>query len=220
MSDDQVAKDEPHSVAFSIIDTWKLKAPCMLPTLPPEFHTLIGRVATTWGVFEAMFENFLIALIKSRGVTNDNWRGLTFRKKRKLFNDEVDREFKTNPTIIAYITEMLDMIEPLYIKRNLAVHGRMQVRLENSLAGGKTVLICAGRYKGNDIQQEFTPDQLDDLYYDVGHLLGFLNVISVAGPDRTFSSNDISRLQDFLANNHPTYPNPAMLPPQPQPSHP
>lgn len=214
---------ESRGVDFSIIDTHKLKRPFHILSLPPAYFSEIGKVATAWGTFDTIFEAFLVALLSAAGP-QAGWKGLTFRKKRILFTDRMKIALARCPTARAQLHSVLDDIEPLYKKRNLAVHGRMLTRIEvfdrdDGTKEVRTRLVCKGYYKGAEVQEVFTIDELDDLFYEIAHLNGRLNRVALGFPDHApEASPEIQTLRDFLSNNHPTYPNPATQPRQLQPS--
>jgi len=217
MSDQPVAP--PWSFSTDIIDTWKMKAPFTTLTLPPQFLPAIGRVATGWGFFETIFENLLIAFQKAHGVTDENWRGLNFRRRRTLFRERMNQVLTACPTAIRHLESVLDDIEPLYRKRNLAVHGRMSMHVRTFTHDGKpsgeVKLVCEGRYRGVEIREDFTLDELDDLYYEIGHLNGRLNAVGMGDLGLPPSSPETRTLRAFLSSNHPTYPMPRKLPSPP-----
>jgi hypothetical protein len=210
----------PLSIAFNIIDRWKLKQPSCLPLLPPEFFPAIGKVATAWGMFETLFDNLLIALMKGGGSTDEKWRGLSFRKRRNLCRKKMHEVLSQCPKAIADVDAALTGSESLYPKRNLIVHGRMSTCFKTSVKDGERIteisLECAGRYSGNEVREVFTADELDDLYYEIAHLCGLINSVSTASLGLPQASPEIQTLRDFLSNNHPTYPNPTRLAPPPQ----
>ncbi|HEY8950463.1 MAG TPA: hypothetical protein VIM56_16385 [Rhizomicrobium sp.] len=115
------------SVPSIAIDTWKIRSrrAFHVPLLPEAFPRLIGNVAVAWGAFETVFENLLLAFVKADGVANDNWRGLNFRKKQKLLVEKSKIVLSACPTAIADIESILEDVPPIYLKRNLAVRGRM-----------------------------------------------------------------------------------------------
>ena len=209
----------PPSIELNIIDTWKLKRPSCLPLLPPQFFPAIGKVAYAWGTFETLFENLLIAVMKASGNPNENWRRITFRKRRTLCQHKMREVLDQCPAAIADIDKALTGSESSYLKRNLVVHGKMGVRLHTSEQNGvqiaATILQCTGRYNGQDLMQEFTVDDLDDLYYEIAHHSGLINAVCTADLGLPQSSPETQLLRDFLSNNHPTYPNPTMLAPRP-----
>jgi hypothetical protein len=222
MSDSTTTPPPPsfefHGIA---IDSSKVKSPSLvMMAVPPEFFTTIGLVTTSWGQFETLFDSFLMALAKANAL-DDAWRNLNFRKRRKLFRDEMAKVFATAPDIISYIEAILDDTISIYVRRNLVVHGHLTVEVSTKTIAGNATgtirLLCVGRYRGREIQRSLTWDELDDLFYEIAHLNGRLNVISTAQVP-SLSSSDRSLLQAFLSNNHPTYPIPTNLPLQPQSS--
>jgi len=207
---------ERFEVPSIVLDTWKLRNPSFVPLLPAEFMPVTGRVAVMWGHFETIFEGLLIALAKAEGLAEADWRSANFRKKRALLRELWETHLLP---ICPRVTQELDAIfpdiEPLYVRRNLAVHGQMSTAFDVEDGRGVARLICVGRHRGREIRESFSSDQLDDLFYAVAHLAGRLariaqgNPLSVRPP-----SPEILFLRDFLETKHPTYPNVAMpLPP-------
>jgi hypothetical protein len=222
MPDPEITPPPPSFEFHGIsIDSWKTKSPSLfMAVVPPEFFTTIGLVATSWGQFETLFDNFLAGLVKAHAL-DDTWRKLKFRKRRKLFRDEMAKAFAAAPAIVSYIEPILDDTDSIYVRRNLVVHGHLSVEVSTETidgkSGGTIRLLCVGRYRGREIRQSFMWGELDDLFYEIGHLNGRLHVLSTAQVP-SLSSSDRSLLQAFLSSNHPTYPIPTNLPPQPQSS--
>ena len=203
----------PTGIATNIIDTWKAKYPSVIMLLPVAFFPAIGHIVTSWGFFETLFENFLMALLKANGTTNKDWRSLPFRKRRKLFADEARKAFDGFPAITRYLESILDDSVPIQQKRNLVAHGRLSAQISPIESDVK--LICIGFRKGQEVRGDFNREDLDDLHYAIVHMAGRLH----CAPDAPeFSSSDKSKLLDFLTSNHPTYPNPCMPPPPPRSS--
>ena len=104
------------------------------------------------------------------------------------------------------------MAGTLFPKRNLLAHGHLMTEITPAklTTSGKAEakLIAIGRLNGREVQEKFTADELDDLYYELAHLLGKIVAVSTGHRrERGMSSQDISLLRAFLATNHPTFPN-------------
>jgi hypothetical protein len=201
---------EPTGVATNIIDTWKAKQPSVIMLLPDTFFPAIGHVVASWGHFETLFEDFLIALLKGNSRDAGHWHARPFRKRRQLFIEEARIAFEGFPLIVEYFEAIMRDSVAIYLKRNLVAHGRLSAQI--SPLKSETKLICVGNYKGQEVKETFNWDELDNLHYEIVHLSGRLQL---AHQDASLPSPDRSKLQAFLASNHPTYPNSQRPPPQP-----
>jgi len=214
MADDPSSGARKVEIPLQIIDTHKLKSPSYLGLLPPEFYPLIGKVVTIWGIFETVFDSLLEALIKANG-TSSKPMATSFRKRRSRFREEAALALADMPTILSWCNEMLDTTEKLYVKRNLVAHGHYIFESKHNRDGAPIVsIIVTGRLNGREIKDQFTPDQLDDLYYDLAHLCGKIVAVVTPRQERGMSSSDISKLQAFLSTNLPIPPNLPMLGPR------
>ncbi|HUO98520.1 MAG TPA: hypothetical protein VMU01_07615, partial [Rhizomicrobium sp.] len=87
--------------------------------------------------------------------------------------------------------------------------------LKDGKPSGEVKLVCEGRHKGSDVREVFTVDELDDLYYAIGHLNGRFNSVAMGDIGQAETSPETQTLRAFLSSNHPTYPMPSKLPAPP-----
>lgn len=186
---------QPNAIPLTIIDTYKIKQPFLIPLLPEVFQPLIGRILISWSVFEVMFDDFL-GVLKDANNTTLTVSGSSFRKRKQRFRQEMLVAFAEMPDVIRYCNNILEDSESPYMKRNLVAHGRLETSFrtidDNGSLRSEIRLHCRGQYRGKEIIREFSSDELDDVFYELGHLSGRLNAIKSSAKFPDISSLDKS----------------------------
>jgi hypothetical protein len=183
--------------------------------LPADFVPAIGKLAVAWGFFEDAFDRFLEMLATAEGVHEDKWRGLSFRRRRKLFSKLIACALGDCPSAIQLGAEIVRDSEPAYQNRNIVVHGRLSTGFTNHDGSPIVSLVCVGRANRKEVQSDFTADQLDDMFYDIAHLSGRLHLLETGNLPLPPSSPEIPRLLAFLSTNR--QPDPKLPMPQTPP---
>jgi len=194
------APDGPKDVSLSIIDTWKVKLPSAYLALPPEFINHVGGIVIAWGMFEKALEDLLTAMLIETGATYKGWQYFSFEQKRGIFETEKPKCFENCPELLTRLTAIFVDAANGQIKRNVLVHGVITLHLDKGVAS----LVAKGEYKKRQIEERFTTDQINDLYYEVLHIAGrmmqFVRSESVEFVP-PLPSLERSRLQDVLSKN-------------------
>jgi hypothetical protein len=206
----------PFQISSIIIDRWKLRNPSALLLIPAEFPAEIGKVTFAWSFFETAFEGGLEAFTAAHAIPEDKWRGWSFRRRRTLFRELLGKTFGDCPNVLAYGEEIATASEPLYLKRNLVVHGRLQFEFVSGPDGQLVKLACSGRQNRRLVRESFTKDELDDLFYEIAHLMGRLNCLLTGDIGLPPTSPETPKLRAFLETNHPLGPLQRMHAPPPQ----
>jgi hypothetical protein len=205
---------EPFNTTSIIIDRYKLRNPSHVPMLPAVFMAPVGKVAVAWGFFEAAFDRLLAALAAAEGLPDDDWRGFSFRRRRKVFTKLMGHALNDCPSVIRLAAEIANDSQGAYSKRNLVVHGQLSIGF--SVEGGAQVvrLVCVGRANRQEVRGDFTVDELDDLFYEIAHLSGRVHALASAEVGQPPSSPETQKLRALLVGHplHPTLPKPLCRP--------
>lgn len=197
-------------IPMSVIDTWKLKRPSVYILLPPDLISLVGHITLAWGMFEKALNHFLAAVLATNATTiKGKWERYSLDQRCGMLRDESAICFSATPDLLARLISILDDVEPMQIRRNALVHGRITLSINAEAA-----IAAEYEHRNQAINLTFTKVQLDDLYYEVIHLAGRMAQFTyphfapfVPPP----SSQDISRLQVVLSNSPTTPPIPSMI---------
>jgi len=204
----ETPKDVPKSagVGFTIVDIQKVKLPSVYIMLPPELINEVGGIVVAWGMFEQSFIDMLGAMIAENGsVYKAPWKFYSFDQRRLMFKAEAEKCFAQNPAILARLLEIMDYSQPLQIKRNTLVHGKLTLRV-----GGPEgpAIIAKGEHKKREVVETLTKDEINDLYYEIIHAAGLMAQFAMGGIipfSPPLSSPDILRLRAVLSKS-PTPP--------------
>jgi hypothetical protein len=200
------AEAKPFEIPTIILDTWKLRNPSVVLLIPAIFPAEIGKITFAWSYFETAFEGALEALAAANGVSDDKWRGFNFRRRRTLFRELLNSTFGDCVEVVRFGESIARDSEPLYLKRNLVVHGKLQVDFINDGGVQSVKLACTGRQNRRTVREAYTADELDDLFYEIAHLMGRLNQLLTADIGLPATAPEALKLQAFLQANHPIGP--------------
>ncbi len=219
-----VDQPETYRIKFITPNHSKLRRPSSFVVLPAEIVSYIGQITLIWGMFDNDFQEFLFAMMALTHSKDDAWTRFPFDRKDDLFRKKLSEIFRIRPAIHLLLLHILDEALALQIKRDLLVHGRIIVKTERSDENGesKVTLIATGRKKRRIVEEYFTEDDIESLYYDLAHLSGKMaqfkypnkrSFLNASWQDRYF-------LLDFLANCHPSLSNQSIhgYPPPPSPN--
>lgn len=182
--------------------------------IPAVFPAEIGKITFAWSFFETAFEGALEALGAANSVPEDKWRGWSFRRRRTMFWELLNKSFADCPTVLTCGETIATHGARLYLKRNLIVHGKLEMELINEGGVQLVKLRCTGRQNRRPVTESFTADQLDNLFYEIAHLMGHLNCL-LTGDVGLPTSPERQKLEAFLKTNHPFGPIPRMHAPPP-----
>jgi hypothetical protein len=198
---DAAATNTPsEGISLTVIDTWKVKLPSVYIALPQEFINHVGGVVIAWGLFEKAFEDFLTAMIAETGNTYGGWQFFSLEQKRGIFEREMKQCFSACTDILFRLSTLMADTKPLQVKRNALVHGQIVLKIDSMVPS----LIVTSRKKGQETAETFTKDGIDDLYYQIIHAAGRMNLF-LFPEDVQFlpplSLSDRSRLLTVLSRN-------------------
>jgi hypothetical protein len=204
---------KPFSLELGSFDPAKVKRPSAFVSLPDSLALLIAGIVTTWGAFERDFDDLLAAVIKANGTDEPNWRFRQFNKRRTLMAAESRRLFDQHPAIRERLSSIVNDSVELQLARNILTHGKNWIKIEtgepkDGVLPGRIALVCFREYKRKPMIKEFTPDDIDRLFYDIAHLNGRLRWIIQNDEALALSSPDRSFLQGFLNRDYQSSPIP------------
>jgi hypothetical protein len=109
---------------------------------------------------------------------------------------------------LSYIDLVVQDCAESQIKRNTLLHGKLaqlvEISTTDDAANVKISIEVHGRKDGRLVTFVFTPDTLENLYYDICHLGGRIKEMMDENPSvETFSSLDKSFLLALQANMPP-----------------
>lgn len=213
--------DEPTEqvkIGFMPLRAEKIKAPFTYAPLPPEFLGFLAQIAVIWGQYESLLNNMIAALCSCNGTNLEpNWqRRLSYDQRASRFDDEIKATFKLHPFIYLHLKQITTDAAAIQIKRNVLLHGtiELEARIHNNNATTpiqtELTLIATGRQKKQEVELRFGLDELESLFYELGHLAGRLNTFSPNAPGHLpqlpyVSWQDIYLVQDLLRKHHPAY---------------
>ena len=204
----------------------KLKLPFVPPMSPAPLATAVGLALLSWSSIERQFDEVLAAIISTNGnQPNDAWKRMGFKRRCALFKTEMKPIFENHPNIMKFLRQALGDCKILHWKRNALAHGRCAVSFEIKNNPGTELATITPRLNilanRGAIQEElnFSEDDLQDLYYELGHLNGRLAAIidPLAGllplpyADREF-------LENWRGRNRPSPPTESTLADPPEAS--
>ena len=97
------------------------------------------------------------------------------------------------------IKRSLSIAAGVHWKRNLVLHGDVTCRVTGTARQLQVTLEASGRHNGRDRVLNYTPEQIEDLFYEVIHATA---LIRFSFPDLTvlrLSSLDTETLREFAA---------------------
>jgi hypothetical protein len=186
------------------INLLKARSPIYVLPIQKDFLPFIGYVALAWGFFEGTIEKFLEAL-QAANKSTKRWRGLSFNEKRRIFKSEANQYFTMHPLVALYLCDIVDKAVDLQKKRNLLLHGHISLRGYTQWIEGeptaRATIMARIQKKDRLIEEEFSVESVEDLYYSLANLSGRINRFSYPinlEQFPRFSLHDISFLQEFL----------------------
>lgn len=218
---EKVAELTAWAIKSTIIDIDQARAvkPFTYPPLPEEFHSYVGRIALTWGQFDRLLTEMIVALMghNKTVLKDEKWRfRFSFDQRCDLFQQEVIELFPNGHAASTYLTQIVDDGKALQLDRNLLVHGSINAdaRIHNN--NGTTdfqiehTLVALGFQKGAPIEKKFTLEDLKTIFYSLGHVAGRLNSFSPRQDNRPptlpgASEAELKLVQDILRLHHPAY---------------
>lgn len=181
--------------------------------IPDIFCPWIGKIAVTWSFFENAFDNYLLALTRANGGPPEReWARQNFKKRNQLFRILCQSVFSGHPAVIEKLCSVSIDAKEVQWQRNFILHGKMHSVLEavhkrSDLADLhiEATLFSRSRHDGKDMTISFDERGLEDLFYKIAHVSGRLEELSMLDANlQGLTSDDKSRLRDFLAANHPS----------------
>lgn len=185
----------------------KLQLPFSFPPVPPTFFPLVGSIAIIWGDFELAVDELIVALLNATGIDEPRWRFKSFRERRRLLIRGVKQQFPVHNTIVEYYTRILDDASNIMWKRNALVHGKYVASIRNDRDGKFTHFITVnGTQNGKEIELSGTLDQIEDIYYEVGHINGRLREMLDTPAACSLPDAEKTVISAFLRDHHPNPP--------------
>ncbi len=202
-------------IYFGPVNEMKQILPSSRPPIPWEFYPIIGQITAVWGSFEVRLDLVIGWLIKETGKTlNHDPTRLNFRKRKELCKDLILLRFGASPAIPKFLTDVLSDAADLHWRRNLIVHGAISMVCEFVNVAPprlRFMLRAEGRHNGKNLSQDYSFDNLENLYYKIAHLHGRLDFVVGREVDNPLlSSQDRQTLREFAENNLPSLPTPPM----------
>jgi hypothetical protein len=216
----------------------KIRQPFTWVPMPPEFSPVLGQIALLWGQFEKYLNDMLTALLSYNGTPIQQfWQSrLSYKQRTELFLAESAKTFACNPFLYLHFRQIISDAEAIQIKRNVLLHGtiEMETHIHNTTDTGEigevvveSKIVATGARKRQTIEMKFGFSELEDLFYDLGHLAGRLSTLNpdhdtvplntpiVPGqkppnrlPTLPYASwQDICLVQDLLRKHHPAHTN-------------
>lgn len=210
--------EKPENPTLSLIPIRKkwLRRPgaFYMAPVPHEFYQLIGAVIIFWSFLEPTLDNILEALLAETNQKKTGWRFLSFRQRTKLLREAIASAFGRKTKIKDALDCALSAAVKMQGQRNLLVHGQYIFVFPKK---GPGRLEVTGKLNRRIVRREFTADDLEKLYHEIGMLIGDLgSLFDPNDPHPQLSSQDRQTLQDILRRhlNGATQPTP-QRPPQP-----
>ncbi len=203
---------EPISDSIDIMsyDKDRAKRPFNAPPIPDVFCGWIGKLAITWSLIELQLDQLIEALLKASQATRpDRWERRDFKKRKALCRDLAKTFFAGASSVISHLCEILDAAADLHQRRNIILHGKLSVTLTAMQDPGRVWIeaTLSARSRRYDKTLVFNTSDVEDLFYEIGHVSGLLNQFMTVGDvPSSIASDDKSRLQDFLRDNLPSPP--------------
>jgi hypothetical protein len=192
-------------------DKERVKRPFNAPPIPDGLCGWIGKLAITWSLVELQLDQLIKALLEaSHTSAPDGWERRDFKKRKELCRDLAKTFFAGASSVISHLCTILDTAANLHWRRNIILHGTLSVTLTAMQDPGRvwieaTLSAHSRRYSGTTLV--FNTSDVEDLFYEIGHVSGLLNqFMTVGDAPSSIASDDISRLQDFLRDNLPIPP--------------
>jgi hypothetical protein len=157
----------------------------------------LAQIVFLWGVFELGRDKFLEKMFVATDIVPPKgWKARKGPKKHRLFLEQADKVFESNPSIREYLHNLIEQAIVVQKKRNALLHGE----LAHGLSGSEAVLIvCDHANDGSFEEIEFGTADLEDLFHEVSRVAAGLSRLTspfstVAG----ISSSDKLLLQRLL----------------------
>jgi hypothetical protein len=201
--------------AISIMSYDKKRAPTPFRAVPiPDiFCPWIGKIAVTWSFFENAFDNYIIALAKSNGGPPEiEWARQNFRKRNSLFRKLCRSVFADRPVLTERLCSISTDAKNVQWQRNFILHGKLRSTLravhknpQLSDLRIEATLFARSHHNRQDTTLSFDEKGLEDLFYKIAHVSGRLEEMATLDAEPVgLTSDEKSRLRDFLVANHPS----------------
>lgn len=177
--------------------------------IPDDLALLAGRVSLNWASIDDEIFHYSKALAKENDTEFPPGLGtLAFEKRCKFFIEEMRKRFNRNPTVMRLYEGLIAEAVAIARQRHLLLHGRIVVNPDHRPGIGTTDSVMAYNKPpgGNDIECEFTADDMISLIHRMDVLTGKLSS-PLQAPG--LSPQDRSALQIFLDGNPRILANPA-----------
>jgi hypothetical protein len=140
--------------------------------------------------------------------------GTIICSEKKLFKEKLADIFLLYPPIYLYIFNIIERAVTLQSDRNLLLHGRLAACARPFGATTIPSILAYGRRKGVTVSKEFNEQQLNELFSDIAHIAGMMELFSIPKSHSIqfyyaciprIAWTEILHLQAFLSNNHPVH---------------
>lgn len=150
-------------------DKTRCKSPIFSVPLHESFAPHIAHCLLLWGRSEIMLRRILSVMVE---LTDSEKPHISMQKQISAFLNLTPVCFEGHDELIEHLITMGKDIREKSVARNLLAHGDMVANMP-----GNTITLT-GRHRGKDIQQEFTTQDVEQLFYDISHIAGRLLYLS------------------------------------------
>jgi hypothetical protein len=133
-----------------------MRQPPEVMTVPDEFHAIIGRIITQWGVLEQELEVITFSLMTFRGSVERGWHGLPFRKRWESFTDQWKAFASGNAELMGEFAEIVEEKNRGKYVRDCISHKR----IAPGIADGRPFLRFQNENKGFPWTKKFHIEDL------------------------------------------------------------
>jgi hypothetical protein len=168
------------SVELGMIKPEKLSGTFTFPPLPDEYINFVGKALLQWGAFEIEFDDVLQTLMiadKKKDVF-EKIKKAPFKQRAANFEQSVKSLLNENIPIKKHFLDLLEESKDLQNKRNFLAHGQIRFKQTFESNPKEGILNCAGAVSatlfrdGVEKLMEFEFSDVEQLFYDLGHLRG------------------------------------------------